>query len=95
MIHSCFADTIIDEARVLSRANSIVSMLKSVPVADHKSTHWDLSIEWFVECQNIVRYDEKLKTETDPLKRKLLIGLLIEEKAKQAHRVNELNTDRE
>ena len=84
MTHSCFADTTIDEARVLIRAHSIDAMFKRVAVADHKSAHWDLSIEWFVECQNIVRYAEKLKTEIDPLKRKSLIGLLTEEKAKQA-----------
>ena len=95
MSHSCFADTIVDEARVMRQANSIDAMFKGVAVADHQSAHWDLSIEWFVECQNIVRYAERVKTEIDPLKRKLLTRLLTEEKAKQARRVNELNPDRE
>lgn len=87
MTHSCFADTIVSEARVVRRANSIAAMLKGVAVANRKSAHWDRSIEWFVECQNIVRYAERLKTEIDPLKRKILIGLLTEEKAKQASRL--------
>lgn len=95
MTHSCFADTIVAEAGVVRRANSIVAMLEGIAVADRKSVHRDLSIEWFVECQNIIRYAEKLKTEIDPLKRKLLTRLLTEEKSKQARRVNELNTDRE
>jgi hypothetical protein len=97
MTHSCFADTIVDKARISRRANSIDAMFKGAAVADRKSVHRDLSIEWFVECQNIVSYAQKLKTEIDPLKRKILIGLLTEEKAKQASHLkrNELNPDRE
>ena len=86
MIHSCLTDAIVDEAQVLRQANSIDAMLKGVAFADRKSVHCDRSIEWFVECQNIMRYAEQLKTEIDSLKRKILIGLLTEEKAKQASR---------
>ena len=97
MIHSCFADTIVDEARVMRRANSIYSTLKGAPVADHKSAHRDLSIERFIECQNIVRYVEKLKSETDLLKRRMLIELLTQEKEKHASHLKriELNSDLE
>ena len=84
MTDLCVADIIFNNTQVLRRAISIDSTLKGAPDADPQPADRDLSIEWFIECQNIVRYVEKLKTEIDPLKRKRLIELLTEEKAKQA-----------
>ena len=37
----------------------------------------------FVERQNVARYIELIKTETDPAKRNVLLKLLAEEEAKQ------------
>jgi len=37
----------------------------------------------FVERQNIKRYADRIKTESDPVERDLLATLLAEEKAKQ------------
>lgn len=84
MADLCVTDTIFDNTRVLRRAISIDSTLKGAPDANHQPAHRDLSIELFIECENIVRYVETLKTEIDPFKRKMLIELLTEEKAKQA-----------
>ena len=41
------------------------------------------SLEKFIEHQNILRYTDQLKIETDSVKRKLLLKLLVEEEAKQ------------
>ncbi len=41
-------------------------------------------MEKFIERQNIAHYIDQLKTETDPIKRKILQNLLAEETAKQA-----------
>lgn len=39
----------------------------------------DRSMEAFVERQNVERYIDQLKTETDPLKRNVVLKLLAEE----------------
>jgi hypothetical protein len=44
----------------------------------------DDSVKGFVERQNIARYIELIETETDPVKRKLLLRLLAAEQTKQA-----------
>jgi hypothetical protein len=43
----------------------------------------DESVKAFVERQNVVRYNDQLKTETDPVKRDVLLKLLTEEETKQ------------
>jgi len=43
----------------------------------------DKSMEAFVERQNVVRYIDQLKTETNPVKRNVVLKLLAEEEAKQ------------
>jgi hypothetical protein len=43
-------------------------------------------MERFIAQQNVARYKELLKTETDPTKRTLLQGLLTEEEVKLASR---------
>lgn len=43
----------------------------------------DKSMEAFVERQNVMRYIDQLKTETDPAKRDFILKLLAEEEAKQ------------
>jgi hypothetical protein len=43
----------------------------------------DDSVKGFVERQNIARYIDLIKTETDPVKRKLLLRLLAAEQTKQ------------
>jgi hypothetical protein len=43
----------------------------------------DQALKAFIECANIARYIEQIKTETDPFKRALLATLLEEEKTKQ------------
>jgi hypothetical protein len=43
----------------------------------------------FVERTNIANFTERLKTETDPTKRALLLKLLAEEEAKHASHVHE------
>ena len=43
----------------------------------------DESMKAFVERQNVVRYIDQLKTETDPVKRDSVLKLLAEEEAKQ------------
>jgi len=45
----------------------------------------DQTLKAFVERQNIARFIEQIKTEGDPVKRKLLATLLDEEKAKQSN----------
>ena len=43
----------------------------------------DRSMEAFVERQNVERYIDQLKTETDPVKRNVVLKLLAEEEVKQ------------
>ena len=43
------------------------------------------STKTFVDRQNIVRYFELLKTETDSIRRRMLSNLLTEEMAKQGN----------
>lgn len=43
----------------------------------------DKSMEAFVERQNVMRYIDHLKTETDPAKRDFILKILAEEEAKQ------------
>ena len=43
----------------------------------------DDSTKAFVQRENVVRYIDQLKTETDPAKRDVLLKLLAEEKATQ------------
>ncbi len=43
----------------------------------------DDSVKGFIERQNIVRYIDQLKIETDPVRRDMLSKLLAEEEAKQ------------
>lgn len=43
----------------------------------------DESMKSFVKRQNVVRYIDQLKTETDPVKRDSVLKLLAEEEAKQ------------
>ncbi len=43
----------------------------------------DNSVKGFIERQNITRYIDQLKFETDPLRRSMLLRLLAEEEAKQ------------
>ena len=45
----------------------------------------DDSVKGFVERQNIARYIELIETETDPVKRKLLLRLLAAEQTKQVN----------
>ena len=42
----------------------------------------DRNLKAFVERENIAHYLEQIKSEADPVKRKLLVQLLNEEKAK-------------
>jgi len=41
-------------------------------------------MEAFVERKNVERYIDQLKTETDPVKRNVVLKLLAEEEVKQA-----------
>jgi hypothetical protein len=41
-------------------------------------------VERYVERQNVERYIDQLKTETDPVKRNVVLKLLAEEEVKQA-----------
>ncbi len=43
----------------------------------------DESVKAFVERQNVAHYFDQLKTETDPVKRNVVLRLLAEEKVKQ------------
>ncbi len=43
----------------------------------------DQTLKSFIERENIANYIEQIKTEADPVKRKLLARLLDEERAKQ------------
>lgn len=43
----------------------------------------DYSAKGFIERQNIARYIDQLKIETDPVRRDMLSKLLAEEEAKQ------------
>ena len=43
----------------------------------------DESMKAFVERQNVVHYIDQLKTETDPVKRNVVLKLLAEEEVKQ------------
>jgi hypothetical protein len=43
----------------------------------------DESVKAFVKRQNVVRYNDQPKTETDPVKRDVLLKLLTEEETKQ------------
>jgi hypothetical protein len=45
------------------------------------------SLEIFIEEQNIVRFTDQLKTECDPLKRKILLELVASEEAKRAGKI--------
>jgi hypothetical protein len=44
-----------------------------------------LSIRQYIERENIQRFMKCLSTEIDPAKQTILLKLLIEERAKQAH----------
>ncbi len=43
----------------------------------------DDTLKAFIERQNVARYIDQLKAETDPVKRDTLLKLLAEEKARQ------------
>ena len=43
----------------------------------------DRSMEAFVERKNVERYIDQLKTETDPVKRNVVLKLLAEEEVKR------------
>ncbi len=43
----------------------------------------DRNLKAFIERENIAHYVAQIKSEADPVKRKLLVKLLNEEKAKQ------------
>jgi hypothetical protein len=45
------------------------------------------SLDFFIEEQNIVRFTDRLKTECDPLKRKVLLELTAGEEAKRANNI--------
>ena len=47
-----------------------------------------MEIDQFVERQNIAHYTQRLMMEIDPIKRKLLQKLLVEEMVKQASHDN-------
>jgi hypothetical protein len=47
-------------------------------------------LEDFIERTNIVHFEDLLKTETEPVKRAVLLSLLADEKAKQASHVKPL-----
>ena len=42
------------------------------------------SLEDFIERQNIARFADQLKTESDPIKRKILLDLLAREESQRA-----------
>ena len=46
------------------------------------------SLEKFIEDQNIARYADQLKIESDPLRRKLLLELMAREEAKRAKHIH-------
>ena len=44
-----------------------------------------LTMRQYIEHENVERFTKCLSTEIDPAKRMILLKLLIEERAKQAH----------
>lgn len=45
------------------------------------------SLEDFIEQQNIARFADQLKTECDPLKRRILLDLIAREESKRADHI--------
>jgi hypothetical protein len=47
----------------------------------------DFSMQNYIESQNIAKFKERLRMETDPVKQKILLRLLTDEMARYAARV--------
>jgi hypothetical protein len=57
------------------------------PPLEAEHSWQDFSMQNYIESQNIAKFKERLRMETDPVKQKILLRLLTDEMARYAARV--------